>query len=222
MLLTMRPMFRTLALALLLALPFAAAADITGTPRIIDGDTIAIARQDIRLFGIDAPEHDQVCRDARGDWRCGFEATNALTFFIARNWVTCLERDTDRYGRTVAVCHAGGVGGPDLGEHMVREGWALAYRQYSDDYIAAEGEARANKRGIWRGDFVPPWDWRRGTRLTESTTAESPPSSPDQAAAPSEGPTCCKICRTGTACGNSCIAGSKTCRQEPGCACDVR
>ena len=215
----MMPMKRILVLALL-ALPLTAAADISGKPTIIDGDSIAIAGQEVRLFGVDAPERDQVCRDARGEWRCGFEATNALAFFIARNWVTCQERDIDQYGRTVAVCYAGGIGGPDIGEHMVREGWALAYREYSGDYVPAEDEARANRRGIWRGDFVPPWDWRRGKRLPEPTTSASPPLSPDEASSSSE--MCCKICRKGKACGNSCIARSRTCHQAPGCACDER
>ena len=129
----------------------AALADITGKPRIIDGDTIEIAGQRIRIHGIDAPEAKQICRDQRGEWRCGFESTNALAFFIAKNWVKCVQRDIDRYGRVVAICYAGGIGGPDIGEQIVREGWALAYRRFSTDYVDEEDEARANRRGLWRG-----------------------------------------------------------------------
>ena len=93
--------------------------EITGKPDIIDGDTIRIADQHIRLHGIDAPEAQQTCRDQHGQWDCGLEATNALKFLIAGNCVTCIEKDRDRYGRIVAACYVGGVGGADAGETMV-------------------------------------------------------------------------------------------------------
>jgi len=32
---------------------------------------------------------------------------------------------------------------------------------------------------------------------------------------------CCKTCRKGKACGDSCISRTKTCRKPPGCACDA-
>ena len=162
-----RLMMRLIAAIILGASIFAptAFADITGKPRIVDGDTIEMAGQRIRIHGIDAPEAKQNCRDLKGEWQCGFEATNALAFFVAKNWVTCVERDVDRYGRVVAVCYAGGIGGPDIGERMVLEGWALAYRRYSTDYIDEEDDAKSNRRGLWRGEFVKPWEWRRGKRL---------------------------------------------------------
>jgi endonuclease YncB( thermonuclease family) len=75
--------------------------------------------------------------------------------------VTCEQRDVDRYGRIVAVCRAGLN---DLGAFMVANGWALAYRRYSTAYVGPEGSAKAARRGIWRGTFTAPWDWRRGDR----------------------------------------------------------
>ncbi len=84
---------------------------------------------------------------------------------IGTNWVACRERDRDRYGRIVAVCHIAGLRGPDVNAMMVAEGWALAYRRFSSDYIKFENGARKSRKGIWRGTFVPPWDWRKGTRL---------------------------------------------------------
>lgn len=68
----------------------------------------------------------------------------------------------DRYGRIVSVCHAHGE---DLNGWMVANGWAMAYRDYSRDYVQQEQSAAAAKVGIWQGDFVPPWEWRRGKRL---------------------------------------------------------
>ena len=199
--------------------PAIAFADITCKPRIIDGDTIEISGERIRIYGIDAPEAKQSCLDQRGEWWCGFEATNALAFFIGKSWVTCVERDVDRYGRLVGVCYVGGVDGLDVGEHMVREGWALSYRQYSIDYIHAEEDAKSNRRGLWRGEFVEPWGWRRGKRLNAATRALKPSTVVPEMSEPT-GTSCCKVCRKGKACGNSCIARSKTCHRPAGCACD--
>ena len=67
----------------------------------------------------------------------------------------------DRYGRMVATCTAGG---DDLGAWLVENGWALAYRRYSLDYVDEEQRAQAGGLGMWRGAFVAPWDWRKGVR----------------------------------------------------------
>ena len=74
-------------------------------------------------------------------------------------------RDTDRYGRLVAVCFADGQ---DINKRIVSDGFALAYRRYSRDYIAAERDAKRDKSGMWQGVFIKPWDWRRGDRLPET------------------------------------------------------
>ncbi len=149
------------------------AGDIAGKARIIDGDTIEIAGQRIRLHGIDTPEFDQVCQANGKTWLCGQEATIALADAIGRTWVECDKRDTDKYGRMVAVCRVGGPKGRDLNAYMVTEGWALAYRKYSTDYVAAEEDAKDAKRGMWRGKFIPPWDWRRGKRLASEAAFDS-------------------------------------------------
>ncbi len=73
----------------------------------------------------------------------------------------CQEQDRDRYGRIVAVCVAQGV---DLSRWLVANGLALAYRRFSQEYADEEGAAQASRLGIWRGEFVPPWEWRRGKR----------------------------------------------------------
>jgi endonuclease YncB( thermonuclease family) len=137
----------------------AAAPDIAGQASVIDGDTIDIHGARIRLFGIDAPESRQSCTDAEGkSYRCGRRAAFVLADEIRRQTVSCRKRDIDRYGRTVAVCSAGGV---ELNGWMVRQGWAVAYRHYSRDYVSAETEAKTAKRGIWAGRFEMPQVWRR-------------------------------------------------------------
>ncbi len=128
----------------ILAIP-AHADDITGKPRIVDGDTIQIAGERIRLHGIDAPESEQKCTAGGKEWACGQEATFALAQFIETHWVTCKGDKRDRYGRLIAVCYAGPY---DLNAMMVREGWALAYRRDSMDYIDKKVAARDARVGM--------------------------------------------------------------------------
>lgn len=141
------------AIALLAVLAFPAlAGDITGLASVIDGDTLDVAGVRVRLSGIDAPESKQVC----GDWPCGAAATSHMRE-IAAGVVECAPEGSDRYGRVIAVCYAGGV---DLGGEMVRRGLALAYRRYSDRYVPQENAAREEKAGMWGSTFVAPWVWR--------------------------------------------------------------
>ena len=143
------------------ALSWPAHADVSGRASVIDGDTIEVSENRIRLHGIDAPESGQTCVAEGKRWQCGRRATRALSDRIAKHTVTCEERDWDG-GRIVAVCR---LGGRDLNAWMVSEGWALAYRRYSKEYVAEEASARASRRGLWRGDFVAPWDWRADESL---------------------------------------------------------
>jgi len=127
----------------------------------IDGDSLRAGNgEEYRLFGIDAPELHQSCKEANGtDWLCGRAAKVKLTKLIKGGNVACQVRDTDRFGRNVAVCSAEGV--PDLGEAMVRDGYAIDLGpKYGNPYADAEAEARAAKRGIWRGTFQEPAQWR--------------------------------------------------------------
>ncbi len=137
-------------------------AEVSGQARVVDGDSLEIGGARIRLFGIDAPERGQSCQEGGELWICGGLARLRLEERISQRRVVCVEKDRDRYGRIVAVCRAGGK---DLNAWMVSEGWALAYRRYSEAYVDEEAGAKAARVGVWRGDFVPPWDWRRGKRL---------------------------------------------------------
>lgn len=147
------------AFASVLTVATASGTIIAGRASVIDGDTIEIHGQRIHLFGIDAPEAGQPCEAADGrSYRCGQQAALALADHVGQRQVACVQRDVDRYGRIVAVCHVGGV---DLGAWQVSEGWAVAYRRYSADYVREETAARIAKRGIWRGQFISPSIWRR-------------------------------------------------------------
>lgn len=132
---------------------------VTGRVRVIDGDTLAIGAEHVRLFGIDAPERDQTCdRDGR-PWDCGRDATRALTALVGKGRLVCEVQDRDRYGRAVSVCAADGT---DLAEALVEQGAAVAYRRYSLRYVAAETRARARRLGVWSGQMVLPETYRHG------------------------------------------------------------
>ena len=168
-------MLQKLCLALsLLALPtLAAAADITGVPKIRDGDQVAFGNQRVRLAGINAPSNDQLCLNASGErWTCGAAAHEALATFAGDKSWTCHVQRTDRFGRSVANCE---IGGEDVSQWMVKNGWALAYVRYSQAYTAEEKAARDARAGIWAGAFIAPWDWQVRNKKTAILGAVKPP-----------------------------------------------
>ena len=107
-----------------------ASADISGTALIVDGDTITISGNKIRLSGIDTPERKQTCRKASVTWRCGYEATETLREWTHTKEVRCIGDEKDRYGRLIADCF---VDGYNVNARLVYEGMAIAYRKYSRD-----------------------------------------------------------------------------------------
>jgi endonuclease YncB( thermonuclease family) len=140
--------------------------DLTGRVRVVDGDTLDLdyggVRTRIRLNAIDAPEAKQTCRDEAGQpFACGAEAAAALRRIVEGQQLRCVPRYLDRYGRTVATCFFGTI---DVGGRMVQLGEAVAFRKYGLDYLADEEQARAARRGLWRGEFTMPSDWRAGAR----------------------------------------------------------
>ena len=131
-------------------------ADISGHARIVDGDGLEIGGQRIRLHGVDAFETRQMC----GPHACGRASADALRNLVGGRPVDCTEMDRDRYGRIVAVCHAGGQ---DLGAAQVRRGHAVAYTRYSQRYVLEERAARRENAGAWAYGFTPPEDWRHAS-----------------------------------------------------------
>ena len=134
---------------------------MTGIARVIDGDTIEVSGQQIRLHGIDAPEQKQTCKRDGEDWRCGLDATRALNDKIGEKPVRCEEQDRDRYRRIIAKCFFGET---NVNEWLALNGWAVAYTYYSHDYSRAEAFAKSERNGIWASQFVMPWKWRRANR----------------------------------------------------------
>jgi endonuclease YncB( thermonuclease family) len=157
---------------------------VIGSARVVDGDTIIVNAVRIRLEGIDAPESTQACSKVIGDpivaavnplpfsppnmlgkpersanqWACGAEATRHLARILGQAEVRCDDLGPDKYGRTLGRCFVGQL---NVNATMVRDGFAWAYVKYSKDYVTLEEEARAARVGIWQGDAMPAWDYRK-------------------------------------------------------------
>jgi endonuclease YncB( thermonuclease family) len=147
------------ALFLVLASP-AMAQTIEGRASVIDGDTIEIHGERIRLNGVDAPESWQRCVADGKEYRCGKDAAFALDEWLAASRPTrCGFVERDRYGRMVGDCFR--ADGAAVGEWLVRSGWAVDWVRYSGgEFADAQDDARRNGRGIWRGAFEQPCEAR--------------------------------------------------------------
>ncbi|MBE7463406.1 MAG: thermonuclease family protein [Planctomycetes bacterium] len=128
---------------------------------IADGDTVRVylegRHQRVRMHGIDCPELDQPY---------GEDAKRFTLERMQGREVRLEIMDRDRHDRLVATVfyREGGPGTPErcLNAELVEAGWAWAYRAYSDAYVSAEAQARAEPRGLWKAkDPVPPWEHRK-------------------------------------------------------------
>lgn len=148
-------MIRTsiIAAMVVIAMPVAAA-DLTGKPTVIDGETLEVRGKRFKLWGIDAPEPKQTCTIRRRDYNCGRISTTALMDLVAGVNVTCRPV---KGTKDVARCYAGGY---ELSEGMIHTGWALAMPRDHARFAPIERKAAAARRGLWQGEFVMPWDWR--------------------------------------------------------------
>ena len=128
-----------------------------GQARTVDGDSLEIGETRFRLFGIDAIEARQTCERNGETWACGQDAAAALRALADGKSLNCTQRDSDPYGRVVASCT---VNGRDLAEQMVRMGLAVALRDFSTAYVAAEEAAKSRSVGIWGSEFQNPAEYR--------------------------------------------------------------
>ncbi|WP_374448444.1 thermonuclease family protein [Stella sp.] len=115
---------------------------IAGRPTVIEGDLIEIDGQRVRIQAVDAPAIDT---------KLGKRAMIEMRRIVGRDPVECqlleLEAPTGK-GRQawVARCRSGET---DIGQELVRRGWARALQRYGDSYVIEEAQARAAGRGMW-------------------------------------------------------------------------
>lgn len=147
---------------------------LIGHARAADGDSLVLDGKRIRLFGIDAPELRQVCKNVGRSWACGEVAKEKLEALVSAGEVICKTQSIDAFRRNVATCV---IGTRDVNEAMVRSGYATAYRHYSAAYVRAEEQARAGRVGIWAGQFELPSNYRHeGEGAAAAPRVARPPS----------------------------------------------
>ena len=144
---------------------------ISGKARVVDGDTIKINEISIRLYGIDAPEKNQICMGPSSEsYNCGLSSTRFLKTFIDNSTrVECSYKNLDRYGRIIGKCisytkvqNSNEIIPFELNYLMVVMGHAVEYKRYSKgEYSEAEKTAKKEKKGLWKGEFDRPEKWRR-------------------------------------------------------------
>ena len=146
------------------------AEEISGVPKIVDGDTVHINDKKFRLEGIDAPEMRQQCKKESlkitsiigftfyKDYSCGKVSKEKLITKINTSEIKCISSSKDRYKRYIATCFKGKT---NLNQWMVRNGFAIAYRRYSKKYVPDELFAKENKLGLWQGKVMEPEKWRK-------------------------------------------------------------
>ena len=163
-------MFIRIIITLLVLLSNSIAEEISGIPKVIDGDTVHIDNYKLRLEGIDAPEMRQQCKKESfkisffigltfyKDYSCGRVSKEKLITKIDTTEIKCISSSKDRYKRYIATCYKGKT---NLNQWMVRNGFAIAYRRYSKSYVSDEEFAKENKLGLWKGKFMEPEKWRK-------------------------------------------------------------
>ncbi len=148
------------------------AQSITGLAQVSDGDSLMVAGHRIRLIGIDAPELSQTCSTQGTAWACGERARRVLEDLVKDQSVHCRTQGFDQYERSLAVCSTEFL---SLNEAMVELGWALAYTQFSADYVEAQSRAKDRMAGIWASTFTPPWEYRTANASQEQKNEQETP-----------------------------------------------
>ena len=119
---------------------------------VIDGDSLEIGKNRIRLMGIDAPEYDQLCKDETGKfYPCGQQSAQYLQELIEGTEVKCKVYKKDKYDRDLCTCYRENK---DLNAEMIKAGQAIVYLE--SDYASEQKTAKKSRSGIWRGFFIHP------------------------------------------------------------------
>jgi endonuclease YncB( thermonuclease family) len=152
---------------ILTLLVFAASQSFAASPIVRDGGTIELTDATYRLDGIDAPAFDQLCIDDHADsWTCGVEARDQLASLIGGREVHCEDLGTDATtkNRHVGICTVEGET-LSLNQLLVRQGFALNFEPSAKGrFREDEAGAKDNRRGLWKGCFAAPQEFRGGKK----------------------------------------------------------
>ena len=135
--------------------------EFSGKVSVIDGDSIIVSENEVRLFGLDAPEYRQTCFDAsENEYECGKTSRDFLVKLTNKKEAKCIYFEKDIYNRYLAKCFIGEV---SINDEILKNGMAVIYdfSQASEEEIRLEDAAKSQKLGIWQGAFQLPKDYRK-------------------------------------------------------------
>ncbi len=132
-----------------------------GIGAVIDGDSIKVGKNEVRLFGLDAPEYSQTCFDAtQNEYSCGKMSREFLVNFAQGKEIECIYAQMDKYNRFLSKCF---VDKASINEAIIKNGMAVIYNFNESDQkmIELEKIAKEKKLGIWKGAFQLPRAYRK-------------------------------------------------------------
>lgn len=144
---------------------------LRGKAHVVTGSVLKIKGVNVQLLGIDAPNPEQTCSNSRGlSYSCGKKSITWLQDWLHGQVVKCHILGNIEQHRATGVCFLGEY---DIAAAVVSAGWAVAYDKNTDVYEPYEQQARENLKGMWKGRFYRPSDWRKLQKRTAEVKFES-------------------------------------------------
>ena len=135
--------------------------EFSGIVKVIDGDSIKVGNNEVRLFGVDAPEFKQVCFDAKNEeYECGKKSFYFLLNLATKKNAKCYYAELDKYNRFLAKCFIGEI---SINDEIIKNGMGVIYdySQADEEIKKLEALAKEKELGIWQGAFELPKDYRK-------------------------------------------------------------
>jgi endonuclease YncB( thermonuclease family) len=147
---------------------------ITGSATVVDGNSLDIKSNRIVLWGIDTPERGAWCYSNGRRWKPRDDSWGALQRCVQGKIVTCRVQKVERsWFRRRHTSECWTEDGMDVGECLIRAGWATDYSCFSDGYYRdLETEAKNKGLGLWQCDNGP--TTRRWGRQGPDAKCETP------------------------------------------------
>ena len=133
----------------------------SGKTFVLDGDSLRVGGKEVRLFGVDAPEYSQTCFDGKKqEYECGQVSRGFLIKMVGGKDIVCFYASKDKYDRFLSKCY---LGKTSVNNELLKNGMAIIYNFNDSDkkMIELEKYAKANKLGVWKGEFQLPKDYRK-------------------------------------------------------------
>jgi endonuclease YncB( thermonuclease family) len=133
----------------------------SGKAYAIDGDSLKVGNNEVRLYMLDAPEYSQHCFNVKNEeYECGKKSHEFLTNLASGKNVECVYAQKDKYDRFLSKCSVGDV---SINKEIVKNGMAVIYSfgEHDENMEKLESEAKRKRLGVWQGAFQLPSEYRK-------------------------------------------------------------